>query len=153
MRTTTARARPYGNGSLQRLIVATVAVAAILLGLLAMHAMGAESSDHPTPPHTAAASPVQAADAPTAVHTHGSQTAPGENAVTQVLSELDAGDCMVFGVLCALGILAVIFTAALLRGEPASTTVGRTLQVFLIAARGVSLPRPPSLLVLSISRT
>ena len=153
MRVTTLRARPYGGASLQRLIVATVAVAAILVGLLAMHAMGDGPSDHSMSPHAAAASHVQGDGAPTAVHTHGDRAAPGEAAFTQAWGNLDAEDCMIFGILCALGIMAVVFTMALIRGEPASRIVGRILQSGLIVARGVSLSRPPSLLVLSISRT
>lgn len=156
MRTTSVRLRTSRNAPLQRLILATVAVAvaAILLGLVTMHAMGAGSSDHSAAPHAAISSSAQTTDdAATAAHAHRDQSGLGESVSSGAAVGLAAGDCVIVGMLCALGILAVLFTLALIARVPVHRFFSNALRVITIAANGVSIPRPPSLLVLSISRT
>lgn len=154
MRTTNVRLRSPNNAPLQRIVLATVAVAAILLGLVAMHAMNAAPSGHAMASHASVDLSTSAHHGVgTAEHALPAQTAPIGVASPRGANGLDADGCMIFGMLCALGILAVVVTLALIHREPRNRIFDAVRRKIDAAAQGLAIPRPPSLLVLSISRT
>ncbi|MCA0180444.1 MAG: DUF6153 family protein [Actinobacteria bacterium] len=136
------RASPRG-----RLALALFAVPAILIGLLAMHVLTtgnmADTADHHSSVSLAAAAVDEMAIAPS----------PDPSPV----SDDCGGVCMpshdMLGILCVLALLAGVILFALhpaLTGWPTLTRILRPLRLTVAA---LAPPNPPSLHVLSISRT
>jgi len=139
------------NSFSHRWFVVMFAVPAILIGLLAMHVLTAGSMNEATMASPSTVSVAHHADAVATPADMGTAPSP----------ERSAGDCGgpcmpshdMFSMLCVLALLAavILFAARLLLSSwPASMSVLSTLH-----REAVSLapPLPPSLHVLSISRT
>lgn len=129
-----------------RLLAAVLTLAALLLVLAGMHApmAGASAMEHASTgtssvQHGHEVSPVPAADAVTSSpHPHGG---------TGML------DCLLFGVLCALAVVALVRGAILLAARRRLLrphVAARSLRSVLAHLR---VPDPPSPLLLSMSRT
>ena len=136
------RASPHG-----RVVLALFAVPAILIGLLAMHVLVAgnmtETATHQSSVSVAATASGDMTMAP--------------NPETGALADECGGICMpshdMLGMMCVLALLAgAIFFALqlLLSGRP---DLRATLKPLQLTAAALAPPTPPSLHVLSISRT
>ena len=136
------RLRPGPRGLGHSLLLLIAVTGAIIIGLLAMHSLNS---------HTETAAPATAA----AMLEHGT-AGPGsaDHGTTQPATDGDCADCgghaSMLAMACVLALLIVsllflprvgIAWGAALRADPA------------LIARAAVLPRPPSLLVLCISRT
>ncbi|CAN7547250.1 MULTISPECIES: DUF6153 family protein [Microbacterium] len=131
------RRSPYGLGRSVLLLIALTA--ALIIGLLAMHAMSSVTS-HTTP-------------AVTAVSMHEMDTAHGD-AIQPV--EEGCADCggheAMLAMACVLALLVVSVLFLLPRTGLTWVAPLRRAGPLMVAGRG-ALSRPPSLLVLCVSRT
>lgn len=139
----------------RRLAIALFAVPAILVGVLAMNLLTATGmSDHGTNPASAAH---QASDT-AFVHVVSADAAmlapiPSAPALAEVCGALCGPSHVMFEMVCVLALLVtvVLFTVRLIPtgGQP----LKRVLSALVAKAASLAPPPPPSLHVLSISRT
>lgn len=121
---------------------------ALLLGMAAMHSSMA--GGHPGV--SSADASVSDAMTMTTSSAMSAPTATGASA-DHAMSDMNLLDCLVLGMLCFLSAIAVVILTLLLGHDHQQLRPRATATAFLHAVRGLSPPRPPSLLVLSISRT
>jgi len=136
------RLRPGPRGLGHSVLLLIAVTAAIIVGLLAMHSLNS---------HTETAAPATAA-----VHEHGTAT-PGaaDHGTTQPATDGDCADCGGHTSMLAMAcVLALLIVSLLLFLPRVGITWGAALRAGpALIARAAVLPRPPSLLVLCISRT
>lgn len=127
-------------------LLAVVALAAVFLSMAAMHASmvaghGPSGHDHPAIP-TTMAMPAAAAS-----------PADSGTSSDHALGDMNLADCLLLGMVCFLSAVAVLLLAVVI-GNLRSLLRPRALAQSLLAPLGpFRPPRPPSLFVLSISRT
>ena len=148
---------PSPLGSRWRLALAAIlAVTAVVIGLFTMHSMVGTAS------HSGAGNaPVtQAAESHIHPETSALQSAAvadphRESSVLAVACDQACQmSCLMVGLICALGLLAILVTILLPRIGSALTSIKNVGQRMIRAAVAVvASPRPPSLTALSISRT
>jgi hypothetical protein len=146
--------RPSATPSRVRLLLMSVVSLGILLfGIVAMHAQ--------MPGHRASPGDLMSASAmgPDTSHTETAATVDAGTNVTAVMDVMQHGmggmaamDCLVLGMMCLFGAVALLLLLAL-TGR-LRLLLRRRLAVRALAAVGwLRPPEPPSLLLLSISRT
>ena len=137
------RLRPGPRGLGHSLLALIAVTAAIIVGLLAMHSLNS---------HTETAAPATAS----AMHEHGT-AGPGvtDHGTTQPATDGDCADCGGHASMLAMAcVLALLIVSLLLFLPRVGITWGAALRAGpTLIARATHLPRPPSLLVLCISRT
>ncbi len=154
MRSDTLRTLRFGSDGARRVLVLMLAVTGILLGLLAMHSVdlnppSGSSGGHS---HSAAEAPHPPSEA-LLVSGVTAESVPAPAQDSSDCAGLCAADCLAIGMACAMTLL----TVALFRGHRAAG--GWILQLAHLADFARTIPRrtirlaPPSLTVLSISRT
>jgi hypothetical protein len=140
---------------IRHLLGSLLAVAAVLLGIVAMHAMtgsaGSMAVEHLVHPHT------HADEASHAASTQGDGNdavlqIPATDAETMACDEMCQLGCMLLGVACALGVAALMTFMPTRAANPKVTIIRAPRSLTLLASR-IILPEPPSLISLSISRT
>lgn len=126
------------------LLLSLVSVCVLLLGIAGMHAGMADSSAHTGSSHVAAV------DAGTDMVMVG--TAAAVDVMQHGMGGMSAMDCLLLGMMCVFGAIALVLLLTLI-AQPRSL-LRRRLVVRARSDAAVT-PRsdPPSLLVLSISRT
>jgi hypothetical protein len=160
--------RIVAAGSLRRLLLASLTIVAILLGLIAMHALSAgmnAQSGH------AAQSQMLSGMGTGAQTMPGTQPMPGPDdsappvvasafvAATAVVSaqgssEMWVMDCLLVGMVCALSLLfALIGLVLSTRPSALLSYIRNVVRVARIVSSKFVLPTTPSLTALSISRT
>lgn len=145
--------RPSGSGSssvFRGLLLGVLLVAAVIVGLLAMHTLnlhGTAAADAPTTMSVSAAESDAAHHGPAPAHSSGGPTSAGDLSCAGCGTDDHAGMAMLC-VLALLLVLLLLVPPSVLRGwtrtvirDPLTTTVTGLL------------PRTPSLHVLCISRT
>ena len=132
------RLRPGPRGLGHSLLLLIGVTAAIIVGLLAMHSLNS---------HAARAEPT----AVVSVHDMNAT----DHGTTQPATGDDCGDCGGHASMLAMAcVLALLIVSVLLFLPRVGTTWGAALRAGpTLIARAAVLPRPPSLLVLCISRT
>jgi len=137
------RLRPGPRGLGHSVLLLIAVTAAIIVGLLAMHSLNS---------HTETAAPAIAS----AMHEHGT-AGPGvtDHGTTQPATDGDCADCGGHASMLAMAcVLALLIVSLLLFLPRVGITWGAALRAGpTLIARATHLPRPPSLLVLCISRT
>jgi hypothetical protein len=137
------RLRPGPRGLGHSVLLLIVVTAAIIVGLLAMHSLNS---------HTETAAPAAAA----AMHEHDT-TNPGaaDHGTSQPATDAECADCGGHASMLAMAcVLALLIVSLLLFLPRVGITWGAALRAGpALIARAAVLPRPPSLLVLCISRT
>lgn len=143
--------------TLRRVFIATLAMAAILVGLLAMHSAGMVHSDAHSEPAAMGDLTATSADAVIASgvgHAHA-ETRVDTNAAPPLLScdETCAAECALMALTCM--VLFVLSTLILLMRFPAvyRQLIDRGRELLQVAPRAAAHIYPTSLTVLSISRT
>lgn len=134
------RPGPRGLGNPVLLLIAVTA--AIIVGLLAMHSLNS---------HTETAAPATAA-----IHEHGAITPDvADHGTAQPTADGECADCGGHASMLVMAcVLALLIVALLLFLPRVGITWGAALRAGpTLTARATHLPRPPSLLVLCISRT
>lgn len=126
-------------------LVAVLALVAILLGVIGMHATMVGVHDV-RPRHATAM------DEP-ALMVHAASIQPSAPDAQHPMGGMNDLDCLLFGMLCSIGGVALAMLGVLLRrpaaaARPLALPRGRPIVVSLTRP-----PRPPSLDLLSISRT
>ncbi len=135
------------------LLMSVVSLGILLFGIVAMHA---QMAGHDASPGDLMSASVMGPDIG---HTEAAATVGSVMSVTAVMDVMQYGmggmaamDCLVLGMMCLFGALAVMLLLALTGRLRA--LLRRRLAVRALAFRGwVHPPEPPSLLLLSISRT
>jgi hypothetical protein len=169
-----APGRFFSTGSLRRLLLASLTIAAILLGLIAMHALSAGVNAQSG--HTAQSQMTSAMDTGTQTMP-GTQTVPGAQpmpvrddrvppaiasafvAAAAVVSAQGSADmwvmgCLLVGMVCALILLfALIGLVLSTRPSALLSYIRNAGRVARIVSSQLVLPTTPSLTALSISRT
>ena len=154
--------RIFATTSLRRLLLASLTIAAILLGLIGMHALSAgvdTQGSHAAHSELASGhgSPMQMAPGSDESATLGIASAlllPVGLVPVEGCTGMCAMDCLLLGMVCALSFL-VALTAVLFGKLPVRLLSGiRTvMRVSPITSSKVVIPSTPSLKALSISRT
>ncbi|WP_246533386.1 DUF6153 family protein [Microbacterium flavescens] len=137
------RLRPGPRGLGHSVLLLIAVTAAIIVGLLAMHSLNS---------HTETAAPATAA----AMHEHGTASVGvTDHGTTQPATDGDCADCGGHASMLAMAcVLALLIVSLLLFLPRVGITWGAALRAGpALIARAAVLPRPPSLLVLCISRT
>jgi len=127
-------------------LLAVVALGALLLGLAAMHASmvpGHSPTGH-SPASASADVPM-----PAAMATHIEAVASSGHA----MSDMNLADCLLLGMVCLLTVAAVLLVAVVIGRLRVLLRPRAAAHSALTAAGRFRPPAPPSLLVLSISRT
>lgn len=142
---------PAARASRRWLLFAAVAIVVVLFGMLAMHAMTATASGVPVASHTQVdldhSSPIPA----TSVST-GSDASTSPVLASSCVGACEL-DCLLFGLLCALGTMAAVITLMLHQRNSPRLLFATLTHASDVVVRHVALLKPPSLLVLSVSRT
>ena len=137
------RLRPGPRGLGHSVLLLIAVTAALIVGLLAMHSLNS---------YTDTAAPAAAAS----MHEHGA-AGPGvaDNGTTQPGTDGDCADCGGHANMLAMAcVLALLIVSLLLFLPRVGITWGAALRAGpALIARATHKPRPPSLLVLCISRT
>ncbi|MGW9166705.1 DUF6153 family protein [Agromyces sp. NPDC055658] len=128
-------------------LLSVVAMAALIVGLLAMHATGS-SPEHST--HVAPTSAAHHANPATDAR-HAARAEPEASIAGAGHAPADLGDCalMMLGCVMLVAAVAVLIVAA----PGAARAVARAVDDTRALLRSSAPPRPPSLIALSISRT
>lgn len=137
------RLRPGPRGLGHSLLLLIGVTAAIIVGLLAMHSLNS---------HTETAAPATA----TEMHEHGTADhGTADHGTAQLATDGDCADCGGHTSMLAMAcVLALLIVSLLLFLPRVGITWGAALRAGpALIARAAVLPRPPSLLVLCISRT
>lgn len=127
-------------------LLAVVALAALLLSMAAMHASMVNGHDSSEQLH-ASTSAVMAMPAATA--SQGDTGASSDHA----MGDMNLADCLLLGMVCLLTAAAVLLVAVLLGRLRVLLRPRAAAQLLVTVAGRLRPPEPPSLLVLSISRT
>ena len=152
----------FPTGSMHRLLLASLTIAAILLGLVGMHVLSAGVN---TQSSNGAYSQVQSGlDAGTPMAPSSTESAPPAIASAlltslvvlsaQGCSGMCAMNCLLLGMVCALSFLVALI--GLLLGKlpsPLLSSIRKVARIPRIAISKFVLPTTPSLNALSISRT
>ena len=156
--------RLLATTSLRRLLLASLTIAAILLGLIGMHALSAEAD--PQTSHAAHSELASGLGGPMQMMPGSDDGAPLAIASALILSVgvgvvkaegctgMCAMNCLLLGMVCALSLLVAL--TGLLSGKLPSRLLSgiRTVtRVSPITSSKVVIPSTPSLKALSISRT
>lgn len=148
--TTLHMVTPGARAPWRRTLIAVLAITAVLVGLLAMHSLAVNSGNGQSESHSS--STVVGA----VVSADMSQTNV-ESEAPALLQTCTGGlcqvNCLMLGVLCTLGLLTVALTWLLHRGITPRVISSPLTRVASIVAQRLSELTPPSLVVLSISRT
>jgi hypothetical protein len=138
------RLRPGPRGLGHSVLLLIAVTVAIIVGLLAMHSLNS---------HAETVAPAAAAPA---MHEHGT-AGPGVavHGATQPTTDADCADCGGHASMLAIACVFALLIVSLLLSLPrVGITWGAALRAGpVLIARATHLPRPPSLLVLCISRT
>jgi hypothetical protein len=159
MRTGALSAHLALPGSRWRLMLAAVlAVAAVVVGLLTMHSMAGTAAHHETDTAATVTQSVAAHDHADEAPAPGATALPAvhhdEAALSVVCDEACQMGCLMVGLICTLGLLAVLVAFSLPRVASAISGIMNVAQRVVSAVlTAVAPPRPPSLTALSISRT
>lgn len=143
--------------TLRRVFIATLAMAAILVGLVAMHSAGMVHADaHSEPAATSELSALPAGAAVTsgaAGHAHAETSAGSSTTPLLNCDESCAAECALMALTCM--VLFVLSTLILLVRFPAvyRQLIDRGRELIQVPARAATHIYPTSLTVLSISRT
>lgn len=148
--TTLHRVSPVARASWKRAFIAGLAIVAVVMGLLAMPS--------PTVNSGTDQSQVFAASTVATVAASTDMSEASVEAEAPLLLETCAGsvcqaECLVIGVQCTLGSLTAAVPWLLHRGIVQRVVSSESPRVVSIIARRLSEFNPPSLVVLSISRT
>jgi hypothetical protein len=147
-----------GAFSAHLVLAAVLAVAAVVVGLFTMHSMAGTAAHH----EAAAATTVTQS---VAAHAHAGDTGPLASAAVSAEHHDDAAlgvvcdeacqmGCLMVGLICTLGLLAVLVAFLLPRVASAMSGFMNIAQRVASAVfTGIKSPRSPSLTALSISRT
>lgn len=157
-----SRARFATTRTLRQLLLASLTIAAILLGLVGMHALSAGAHDHGSNTAHSQTSPGLhsetrmttgfADDNPPAIAS-ALQTSAG-GAAAQVCAGMCETNCLLLGMVCALSLLFVLIGLVLGKlPSPPLSGVRRVMRMPRIDISVFVLPSTPSLHALSISRT
>lgn len=133
-------------GRLRMALLAALALCALLLGVAAMHASMIDRQAVEVPTGVSASSTM-------VMTTSGADSTAGGASADHAMGEMNLLDCLVLGMLRFLSAVAVLILALLLGLDHQRLSPRATAGALVQAVRGLSPPRPPSLLVLSISRT
>lgn len=133
---------------LHRLILLTLV--AVLFGLLAMHTVATSSAATAVDGHAYAT-----VDAPTSapVTVHLASETSVDPALFSVCDDARPLDCLMIGVMCTIGMMAVGVMMLICRRSSSSFVPAALTRASAVISQHVVPLRPPSLLLLSISRT
>ncbi len=142
--------------AIRRVLIAVLAIAALLVGLFAMHMLhastsvaGAETALSHVHSHADAGS----RSAETATDSTSAR-AVGATTVTQGCDGMCEISCLLVGMICALSILAAIVGLLIIKRPSLAHSLTTELKrVLRVVAQSITAPAAPSLEVLSISRT
>lgn len=126
-------------------LLAVLALCALLLGMAAMHASMVD--------RLAGDSTGASAVSVMTMSSSGADPDTGGASADHAMGDMDLLDCLVLGMLCFLAAVAAVILALLLGHEHQRLSPRATADALLQTVHGLASPRPPSLLVLSISRT
>lgn len=141
---------PVARAPWRRTLIAVLAITAVLVGLLAMHSLTVNSGNDQSGSH--ATSTVAAASV--SADMSQANVEPEAPALLQTCTGgLCQVDCLMLGVLCTLGLLTAAVTWLLHRGIVPRVVSSPLTRTVSIVAQRLSELKPPSLVVLSISRT
>ena len=161
------RATPNTDSTiLRRALVAVVTVAALILGLIAMHSMSVTSSaigsqtaeSQPHAHHNDSPVIAHSAETVSLVSENVTPASAGTGTGTAILSPSCDGvcemRCLLVSLVCALSILAAIVGLLLVK-RPAlpKFSIAAMVRITRVAAQHITLLQAPSLHILSISRT
>lgn len=148
--TTSHLVTPVARAPWRRTLIAVLAIMAVLVGLLAMHSLAVNSGNGQSGSHVSSTVAVAAVSSDLSQANVG----PEEPALLQTCTGgLCQVDCLMLGVLCTLGLLTAAVTWLLHRGIVPRVVSSPLTRVVSIIAQRLSELKPPSLVVLSISRT
>jgi hypothetical protein len=147
---------------LRRLLLASLTIAAILLGLLGMHALSAGTDAQGS--HGTHSPMLSVLDTGPQMMSGSSESAPLliasafatsiRVASAQTSTNMSATNCLLLGMVCALGFLVVVFVLVVSkRPSPLLSGIRRVTRIPRIATSKFVAPTTPSLYALSISRT
>jgi hypothetical protein len=151
MNVTTFRTRATASPAPRRIVlVAFLALVAVLFGLLAMHSIAAISTAVPVTGHTHAivddSAPARADMEMTA------SAASGTPALAPVCADACQLGCLMFGVMCTVTMAAVLTLRLYQRSSP-RVLPATLMRVSALVSHHMAFLKPPSLVILSISRT
>lgn len=142
---------PAARAFRRLLLLATVTLIAVIFGMLAMHTVTTTASAEPIVSQTQVV-----IDQTSSVAVNTGLTASNDSASPVVASSC-AGmcelNCLVFGLMCTVGTMAAVLTLLLYQRSSPRVLSAALMRVSVLVAQHVALLRPPSLFVLSISRT
>lgn len=148
--TTLHLVRPGARAPWRRTLIAVLAISAVLVGLLAMHSLAINSGNSQSENQSSSTVAVAAVSSDLS-HANVEPEAP---ALLQTCTGgLCQVDCLMLGVLCTPGLLTAAVTWLLHRGNIPRVVSSPLTRVASIVAQRLSELKPPSLVVLSISRT
>lgn len=131
--------------------ITLLALIALLFSLLAMHSVATNSAMPTAVGHS------HAAVSPTAMTPITSRLASSEVSAVPALMSVCAGanalDCLMLGAMCTIGMTAVGMTILLYQRSSRHIVPAALARASAFVSRHVAPLRPPSLLILSISRT
>ena len=149
-------------GSLRKLLLASLTIAAILLGLVAMHALSARAdtqSGHATHSQTSSGPHTRPQMTPDSNDTASPAIASALVAISAVVSIQGSSDllpmnCLLVGMVCALRLLVALMGLGLSkRPSPLVSGIRRVMRIPRIVSSKFVVPTALSLDSLSISRT
>ena len=132
-------------------LIGLLVVVAVLFGLVAMHSIATTSAVAPVVGHT------HAIIDDTALPPVSAGLASSEASTVPELAPVCAGacerDCLMFGGMCTVGTTAAVVTLMLYQRSSPRIVPTTLARVFVVVAQHATPLKPPSLSVLSISRT
>lgn len=137
-------------GSLCRHRLILLALVAVLFGLLAMHSVAMSSAPAAAEGH---ASATDRATTSTQGNMHLAVETSANPALFSVCGDANPLDCLMIGVMCTIGMMAVGSVLLIYRRSSSSFFPAALTRVSSVISQKVATLRPPSLLFLSISRT
>ena len=141
---------PAARAFRRLLLLATVTLIAVIFGILAMHTVATTASAESIGSQTQVV-----IDQTSSVAVNTGMTASNDSASPVVASSC-AGmcelNCLIFGAMCTMTMAAVLTLALHQQSSPRVLPVAM-MRVSALVAQHIALLRPPSLFVLSISRT
>lgn len=141
---------PSARAPWRRTLIAVLAVMAVLVGLLAMHSLAVSSGNGQSESHASSTVAVAAVSGDLG-HANIESEAPA--LVQTCTGGLCQVDCLMLGVLCTFGLLTAAVTWLLHRRIVPRVVSSPLTRVVSIVAQRLSELKPPSLVILSISRT
>ena len=132
--------------SFRRVLVAVLAVTGVLLGLTALHSMTAS-------PAAAQSQSQSQSQSQNALHNHAATAELGTNPLAQACDEMCQMNCLLVGVACTFAVLTAVVGLLLARPAARSVEFSAFTRIIRVLAQRLAVPRPPSLVVLSICRT